>query len=186
MQMTRKIAGFLIFLSIFLAACSNSEAELARFRDQAQTGVERAEEVKIVYSDSARVRTVIEAPLMWQHLNPEKPKREFPEGLEVQFFNAEQQPSGRLKAKYGEYLPIERKVRLLDSVRVWNTEGESLETEELIWSDLDSSLTSTKFVRITTPKEVISGYGLLANTDFSQWQLGRVSGVVQRPQGGED
>ena len=181
MRKTSRKTKFLISLTILiLVSCTNSEADLQRFKDEQAPGVERAEQVELLYSDSARLRTSITAPLMLQYLDPEKPRRTFPQGILVRFYDQQQQPNGQLQARYAEYLVWERKIYLKDSVKVWNDQGESLSTQSLVWSEVDSTLSTADLVKIQTPTEWIMGYGLRANSDFSRWQLDRVTGLVQK------
>ena len=174
-----KLQGVLFFCVLALGACSNSPEELERLRDNEQAGVERATEVQILYSDSAVLRVRINAPLMLNHLDPAKPRREFPEGVKVLFFNEVEQPTSQLTSRYAEYFEVERKVFLRDSVVVWNDQDERLETEELVWNEMDSTITSTKFVKITSPNQIIYGYGFRSNAQFSKWEIDRVRGTVQ-------
>jgi LPS export ABC transporter protein LptC len=180
MREIQSLSFFLFLLTLVSSACSNSEAELNRFREDQQAGVERAEEVEMLYSDSAIVRTRIQAPLMLQYNEAENPRRIFPKGVVVDIYDERKQPNSKITARYAEYLNQQKKVFLRDSVKVWNNQGERLETQELIWSEIDSSISSTKFVRITTPNEEITGYGFHSNTSFSNWRISKVSGVVQK------
>lgn len=171
------IALLLISLTVF--SCKNDEALLEALREEEQAGVEHAKDVRILYSDSARLQVRIDAETMLNHLDPERPRREFPDGVLVVFFNDFEQPTSQLSSRWAEYLEVERKVYLRDSVVVWNEENERLETEELIWNERDSSIYSEKFVKITTPSQIIYGYGFRSNAAFSEWEIDKVRGRVQ-------
>jgi len=168
----------LLFALVF-GSCENDPAEVRRLAPNAESGVEVATEVELFYSDSAVVRVRIQAPLMKAHNDPQKPRREFPSGVEVEFFDAARRPSSRMKAKYAVRYEAESRVELRDSVVVWNNLGEKLEAQQMVWDDKTEQLTADGFVKISRPGEIIMGYGLVSNLDFSRWHLSRVSGTVK-------
>jgi LPS export ABC transporter protein LptC len=58
-----------------------------------------------------------------------------------------------------------------DSVILTTIENERLETEELIWDEKTAKVYTDKFVKVTKPGEIIYGFGLEANQDFSYWKI---------------
>jgi len=59
-----------------------------------------------------------------------------------------------------------------------NDEGEHLETEKLIWYEKTAKIIAEDWVTITTPNEIITGYGLEADEDFSNYTISNISGIV--------
>ena len=59
-----------------------------------------------------------------------------------------------------------------------NDKGEKLETEKLIWEEKNASIRTESAIRITTPNEIITGYGLEADEDFSNYSIRNISGIV--------
>lgn len=167
-------------LCLLWGACENSEEDLESVRVKGEVGYAQAKGVELLYSDSAIVRIRIRAPRMLTNKDLTKPVREFPEGVNVDFFDENKQVSSRLFAKYGKHLQAERKVVLRDSVVVFNNRGERLETEELFWEEANDSLYSNKFVKIITPTKIIYGHGMRSNLDFSVWEIDSVRGVVMQ------
>ncbi len=165
-------------LAVF-AACENDLREVQRLAPDAEAGVEVATSVELFYSDSAVVRVRVQAPLMKAYLDPQKPRREFPDGVRVEFFSADRRPSSHLTAKHAVRYDNENRVELRDSVVVWNNLNEKLETQQMVWDDKTEQLTADGFVKISRPGEIIMGYGLVSNLDFSRWHLSRVSGTVK-------
>jgi LPS export ABC transporter protein LptC len=84
-----------------------------------------------------------------------------------------------LTAKYAEYAENEKIIVLRDSVVIRNYKNEQLETEELFWNERDSRIYSKKFVKVTTPQEIIHGYGFSSNMEFTEWEIDSVSGIFQ-------
>lgn len=161
-----------------LLACENKMEDIEALQDKLDTQVERAEEVEILYSDSAKIKVKIAGPTMLYHLDRKAPKQEFPDGVKVDFFDQFQQLSSVLTAKYAIRLEQKQQVLVRDSV-VWKSvDNEKLETEELIWDEQKEKLLSNKFVVITRPEEIIYGHGFEANQDFSNARINAVEGRI--------
>ena len=56
--------------------------------------------------------------------------------------------------------------------------GDKLNTEHLIWNAITKKIFTDEFVKITTKDETIWGDGLVANQDFSDYQIKNVKGQV--------
>ena len=164
---------------LLLSACKNDMEEVARFVKEGQAVIETAREVEILYSDSAVVRVNIKAPLMLVHLDRTNPRKEFPEGVNVDFFDSRHQPQSRLSANYAEDIERKGMVILRDSVVVWNNIGEKLEAEELIWEEDKERIYSDKYVKVSTPDEIVYGTGFESNIDFTRWKIKKVKGRVR-------
>lgn len=171
--------GFSWLAIVFVAGCENDLKEVKRLSYQGKTGIERADTIEILYSDSAVVRVRILAPLMFIHLGIENPHREFPNGIHVDFFDRYKQPTSFLTAKKAYHYEKQGRVDLKDSVCVWNTKQERLETSELFWDERAERIYSNKNVKISTPTETIYGKGFRSNVDFTDWQIDSVSGIIR-------
>ena len=164
---------------LLLQSCGNDIADINKQVSQEDTGKEVATNIEMLYSDSAVVRVKVTAPLMVHILNPEKPKQTFPKGILVDFFDKNKQQTSKLTSKTAERDENNGEVHLRDSVNVWNNKQERLETDELWWNEPQQRIYSDKFVKITTPTEIIHGRGFEASSDFSHWTLKEVTGTVQ-------
>ena len=163
---------------LLVSGCVNDPAELEQFVSPLSDEVEIAEGVTIRYSDSAQVKVVIEAPIMLNHLDPSDPHQEFPNGLEVTFFDLLQDTSSTLTAKRGKVYQRGGEVIVRDSVVWQSVNNEMLETEELIWNQRDELIFTNKFVVITQPDAILYGYGFEAPQDFSTARIKQVTGRV--------
>ncbi len=179
--MTKVLKASFVFLfcGLIFAACGNDIQEIKKFEKKTEEGVEHAEGVEMLYSDSAVVRVKVTATVMNHILNPEKPLRVFPKGLLVDFFNKDKEQVSKLSSKYAERDENSGLVQLRDSVVVWNKKDERLESDELWWNEPQQRIYSDKFVKITTPTEIIHGKGFESNGDFTHWTIKEVTGVVQ-------
>jgi LPS export ABC transporter protein LptC len=173
-----KIILFLPII-IFVLSCSNSLEDIEKIKLTNLSKTESAKDVRIIYSDSAIVRMIIKAPLMQSNISIEAPKKIFPKGVLVDFYDNNQNISSHLTSKFAEYLENEKMIFMRDSIVIRNYRDEQLETEELYWVEKDSKIYSKKFVKITTNTEVIHGYGFSSNMEFTNWEIDSVSGIFE-------
>ena len=175
-----KFIRFLILIFIFSAivGCSDSELNLQALEKSEAVVVQRAEEVEILYSDSAQILVRITGPVLLDYLDKLEPKTEFPEGIKVDFFKEGRTVNSILTARYGIRFPKENKTIVRDSVVFKTVEGERLETEELIWDETQAKVYSNKFCRIYKKDEIIQGYGFESNESFTQSKIKKVTGRI--------
>lgn len=172
----KKILPF-IFIG-FLLGCENDLAEVQRFISTEEVAIEIGKDVEIIYSDSAQVKIIIEAPLLHRHLDKKEPRREFPDGFMVNFYNEKKKTNSQLTSKYAIQYENSKEIIARDSVVLQNPQ-QKLETEELIWEEDNERIHSDKFVKITTADEVITGFGFEADQEFTHWTINIVVGNVK-------
>lgn len=129
-------------------------------------------------SDSARLQIKYTAPLEQQFESGDKL---YPKGIDVTFYaKGGTQVLNTLRGNYGRYDKVKNLYFIRGDVRVSNLEKQqSLKTEEMYF-DQNKQLIyndTTQLVRIQTPTEVLTGYGLTANQDFSRYTILKPEGV---------
>jgi len=171
---------WLVFLVAGLwLGCENDPAEVATLMANLKPEVEQAEEVEILYSDSALIKVRIEAPTMLTYLDRNDPRQEFPDGVKVEFFDPAGTITSILTAKYGIRLDKKNQIIVRDSVVWQSVEREKLETEELIWDERDEKVFTQKFVVITRPEEIITGHGFELDQNFENDRVNAVDGRLK-------
>ena len=59
-----------------------------------------------------------------------------------------------------------------DSVRLYNyKKDQTLETEKLTWNKKDSTIRTDNHVVVSSPKELLTGKGLVTKQDFSYFEI---------------
>ena len=166
-----------LFFAVF--ACNSTENEPNQTFSEEDVSVEIARQVEILYSDSARVRVRITAPELRNFADRERPRQEFLKGIRVDFLDENQEVGSVLTSKTAIREEQKKRIIARDSVVLLSKNHERLETEELLWDEEKELLSTDKFVKITKPGEVIFGYGLEANQDFSHWKIRVPSGRIK-------
>ena len=170
----------IIIAIILLSSCENDLAEVQRVIKKEELQYETMQGgVEMLYSDSAILRVKVSGPTMLRHLNREEPTQEFPDGINVDFFNASGKTSSQLTSKYAIRYEGKGNILVKDDV-VWKSKlNEVLETQELIWNEKEERVYTKKFVKITRPDEIVYGYGLDANQDFTRWKIEAITGRIK-------
>ncbi|MCP9236417.1 LPS export ABC transporter periplasmic protein LptC [Lewinella sp. JB7] len=166
------------FLFLFVLGCVNDPADVARLEEVLDDQVEVARGVRILYSDSARIRLILEAPTMYNYLSPADPRQEFPDGVIAFFLDEYQDTTSTLVAHEGVYRRRNNLITVRDSV-VWESaDQQRLETEELNWDEQREMIYTNKFVVLTQPDYIITGYGLESDAGFSSARVLQVDGRI--------
>jgi LPS export ABC transporter protein LptC len=177
--MNKPSTGFIFFLILagLLTACENDLDKVNFYSKGSLTPVETAKNIKILYSDSARLQVEITAPVL-NHFETESPYIEMPKGLKAIFYNDRLEVKSKLDADYGIRYERDQKMEARKNVSVVNEKGERLNTEHLIWDEKKEKLYSDEFVKITTRDEIIFGNGFEANQDFSKYKIFNIKGTI--------
>jgi LPS export ABC transporter protein LptC len=162
--------SFWLFIFLWMA-CTDPIPETRQVFTQDDVAVEVGEDVEILYSDSAVVRVRVTGPVLHNHSGREKPRQEFPEGIKMDFMMPDLSVRSVLTAKKATRYQEEGKIIARDSVVLTTIKQEKLETEELIWDEKTAKIHTDKFVKVTQPGEIIYGFGLEADQDFSYWKI---------------
>ena len=154
-----------------LAACNGLKEEKRQVFTENDVAIEVGREVEILYSDSAVVRVRVTGPLLHNYTDRENPRQEFPAGVKIDFLEPNLSIRSTLTAKTAARFQEKGQIIARDSVVLVSAKQEKLETEELIWDEKKAKVYTEKFVKVTKPGEIIYGYGLEAEQDFSYWKI---------------
>ncbi len=166
-----RIGAGVLLLAVLLAACDNLKTENKQLFTPEDTQVVIAKDVEILYSDSAILRVRVQGPLLYNYDDRENPRQEFPGGVKIDFLEPDLSVKSTLTAKTAVRFPEKGQIVARDSVELNTIKQEKLETEELIWDEKTAKIHTDKFVKVTKPGEIIYGYGLEAEQDFSYWLI---------------
>ncbi len=171
----KRILVWMLIGGLILEACSKKEVQVPT-DTFLELGVERAENVEILYSDSAEIKVKVTGPTMLNYTERRDPRQEFPDGLEVYFYGEDLELTSTLTAKYGVRYDNLSQVIVRDSV-VWESMQEQrLETEELTWNERTQKIFTNRFAAIITPEDTIFTRYFEANQDFKNIKFRSNSG----------
>ncbi len=139
--------------------------------------VEVADDIRIIYSDSALLKVILEAKHLERFLG-ENPYLEMTEGVHVRFYNKLGQVESELRSNYAVSHQNTDIMEAKEDVVVINQKGETLNTEHLIWEEKTERIHTEEFVKITTEDEVIFGHGFESNQDFTKYRIKKIKGTI--------
>lgn len=140
------------------------------------TGPEREiENIELFYSEQDQVKVKMVAPMLYEFKNGD---REFPEGVNMEFYDLNGNLESTLKANHAYYFKEQDQWRGRGKVEVRNViKQEQLNTEELFWKPVDGTIFTDKFVTIKQEGDIIYGEGLQAKEDLSDYTITEISGI---------
>lgn len=133
-----------------------------------------SENVEINLSESTVTKIIMKGQKQLQHQNGDI---EFPEGIEINFFDSEGIKTSVLTAQRGFKSAEENIYKATGDVVVVNLKKqETLRSEELYWNPETEKIYTEKFVTVQTPTELIRAEGLIAPQDFSTYEFTKGAG----------
>lgn len=101
-----------------------------------------------------------------------EPREKLLENLKIEFFNEKGRKTSLLTSKRGRIDDITENMYAIDSVVAINDSSNvKLETDELMWRKSDRKIVSDKFVKITSPDEIIEGYGFESDQNLQNYTI---------------
>ncbi|RPI45362.1 MAG: LPS export ABC transporter periplasmic protein LptC, partial [Bacteroidetes bacterium] len=169
-----------VFGLLLTAGCENDIERVSLLTESPDIPRVRGENIEVIYSDSARVRVQIIAPAYREFSDAERPYMEFPDGLQVYFYDDSMRIESDIKANYTIYYPDERLWHATGNVVARRLDnGDALNTEELFWDEGKKLIYSDAFTRVQNEDGTFYGRkGFESHQDLSNWQLKGSSGTV--------
>lgn len=161
-----------------LLSCKNDIELINNLTSVSKLPTQSITYIESIYSDSAKIQILVKAPKLDRYGNSDEPYMEFPDGIEVYFYDNNEEVKSQLTAKFAIYHESIELWEARDSVVAVNVEGEVLNTELLFWDEKKRLIYSNTFVKITTANEVLFGEGFEANQDFSDWVIKKPKGTI--------
>ena len=168
----------LLVSMLLVSACEN---DINAIKELSAKESERPEQitkgVDVIYSDSAKVKMRLEAPVVIENNDTAKnakPYQVTPKGIKITFYNADKTQAGVMVADSAIQYPTIKITKFYRNVVCTFSTGETLKTEELIWDQNKKTIYSNKYVIINAPDgSIMDGVNFvsdekLTNPKFSQ------------------
>lgn len=178
-QTTRILIPGILFSMYLLTGCRNDPKEIDALVNKGNMQEDKATDVTMLFSENGHVKAKIYTKEFVKNEVAKPPYTDMRKGVNVDFYNDSLGIESTLTARYARYYDKQGNVLVRDSVVMVNKKGERLNTEELVWNQSIRKIFTEKFVRITTPTQIMYGDGLEANEDFSWYRIIHPKGIVQ-------
>jgi len=136
-----RFVGIILSLMMF-GACVNDLEKIHKITVKNNDPNERVQDLQLVFTDSGYAKVRVFATIAETYYEP-KNVTKLKDSLCVYFFDSKGKIETILTGKYGEYYPDEGKMFVRNQVVLLKPALEQkMETEELIWTQADSSIFS--------------------------------------------
>lgn len=167
----RLILGSLVAMMI-LQSCATESGQLVSY-DPEELEKEIAEDIEMIYSDSAVIEFRIRSPRLEKYELDKIIVEEFPKGFLIEFFDENMDVISKLSSKYAMRKSAKGELMLRDSVAYTNDQNDILETNALVINESEGTISTKKFFRLIKgdTRDTIYGRGFDANSDFTRFQI---------------
>jgi LPS export ABC transporter protein LptC len=169
-----------MLMSLLLtASCENSLNDIKQIASKEdEKPISRTVGFDVIYSDSAKVKGHLTAPLMIEHDDKDKPYREMPNGVKIIFYDNDLKEKGNIVSDYAIEREKENITEFRKNVVATNAQGEIFKSDELIYDQASKKLYSTKPVQIImTNGDVMFGTGFKSNESLYPWNIDHSTGI---------
>ncbi|MDB5025329.1 MAG: lptC [Mucilaginibacter sp.] len=183
MRMAKQLSNLFLPVAIagiaLITGCENDLKDLKKISaSEVNKPVEKYTGVDVIYSDSAKVKAHMTAPLMINH-KVKKPYTEMPKGVKVIFYDNNLVESSTITADYAVRRDVEKTIELRKNVVGTNAKGDTFTSDELIWDENTKQIHSNKLVHIKMADgSITDGSGFTSDENFNHWILTQGTGII--------
>jgi len=166
-----------VFTTTLFFSCDLSTNQSLNTEYQKKEPVGTGFNIRMVYTDSTRVKAILETPVYLDYSNLSMQYSEFPEGLKVTFFD-ELMNENIVLADFGTLYNATSIIDLVGNVSLTSSDGSVLNTEQLYWdANNDWIFTEREFSFVGSQYNVLANR-LDTNKEFTKFQTGKLTGTV--------
>ncbi|MBI9064080.1 MAG: LPS export ABC transporter periplasmic protein LptC [Marinilabiliaceae bacterium] len=171
----------LLAVSFGTSCSSNKPEEIKAISNREDLPALSYNELETVITDSGKVKYRFITPEMLSYkYKKEEPYIDFPSGFHLFIYDASGEVETQIKCMNAIYYEKPKELwELNNDVQGINAKGEVLNSEQLFWDMKEERLYTDKFVKITTPTQIITGTGLESDQTLSNWRIKNVSGELE-------
>jgi|TARA_B110000444_G_scaffold124828_1_gene117285 LPS export ABC transporter protein LptC len=166
-----------IVLFIFLSSCEDNFPEIKKINNYVNYPTGIAEDIKLIYTDSAKIKAILTSSLNKDYTNQKFPYSEFPNGIKITFFDKDKNVT-IVTSNYAITYTRTNIVDLVGDVVINNHDGSVLKTSQLYWDPQQEWLFSEKKFSFKNEDYDIIGKRLDANRSFTIFNTGQLDGKV--------
>lgn len=168
---------FRIFIFIFLLSCEDNFQEIQNINSKNILPIGITENLKLIYTDSAKVKAILYSDLNKDFTNQSFPYSEFPEGVKITFYDNDLNET-IVTSDYAITYNKTNIVNLIGNVVINNFDGSELKTKQLYWDPEQEWLfTEEKFSFKNIDYDIVASR-LDANRSFTIFNTGKLDGKV--------
>jgi LPS export ABC transporter protein LptC len=168
----------IVCVCLMIIGCTSDEVKQRVMNDRINLPLETGKNIYITYTDSGFTKAKVFAPLLERYANDTKNETIMNKGITAYFYNSKGGVDSYIKSKYAVRYDAEKRMIARNDVVLVSKKGDTLNTEELIWDERKSTISTDKFVKIITKDGITMGDGFESNLDFTKWRIINYRGEV--------
>lgn len=161
-----------IVMIIFIAmlfACEGNLDEVQQMSATLQGPQSTTKTINLFYTDSGKVKANLKSPKMLDFSQEKFPFREFPIGVEVDFFD-EDSTKNTVISDYAIIYSLTNIIDLRGNVKITTSDSTILNSQQLYWDESENWLFTDQAYTIQMPNGAINdGQGFDANQNFDNF-----------------
>jgi len=174
-----RIAVLVTGAAILFFGCEKNNIEkIKAFSSPENLPIQEATNFQTLFTDSGEVRFSLKTPKLLRFENDGNPFVEFPEGIELVKYDADQNIISSITANYAKQYPKEDKWEAKNNVIATNLNGDTLKTEHLIWEEESEKIYTEEFVKIIRTDQIITGIGFESDQTLENWRIKNPKGTI--------
>ena len=170
--MLRLILFFLITLNF---SCKNDLNSIIDINKFSRSPAAITENFVLKYTDSALTRDILDSPLNVDYTNQKFPYSEFPDGLNIKFYENEGD-STNISADYGIVYYKTKMVSLVGSVTIESSDGNKIKSSQIYWDPEQEWLFTEENIIFSSDEYDINAKMLDADRSFKLLKTGQLNG----------
>ena len=176
-----RFIGFLAIMQVILflsASCTKEKEAVSTKLHSQEDPYMSANNIDVLFSDSGKVEARLTAPLMNEYVG-KNPRMDFPKGFKIIMYDSVMQVKSTITAMYGIRFDYRGYMEGRRNVIVRNDQkNEQLNTEHLIWDELNHRIYNNDPIKIITPGKVLYGNDLESDETFTRYSFKNPTGQM--------
>ena len=158
-------------------SCEDNTKALSEINFDSQEPLGTATNIRMVYTDSAKVQAILTAPIHLDYNNLSFKYSEFPDGLKVVFFDTNGNEN-EIIADYGILYEATKLIDLKGNVKLMSHDGSILSTRQLYWDSAQEWIFTEQPFTFKDKDYNFDAVRLDTNKEFSKFQTGNLIGTM--------
>ena len=166
---------FLILALSIIQSCKNDFESIIDINKYSKIPAAVTENFSLKYTDSAVVKAVLNSPLNVDYTNQTFPYAEFPEGLNIMFYE-NKDDSTNVSASYGIVYYKTKIVSLRGNVVIESADGSKIKSSQIYWDPEQEWLFTEEDIVFSSNEYDINANKLDADRSFKLLKTGQLNG----------
>lgn len=167
----------ILFFFIFFCSCSNTPESIKDFITLEKSAVETITEAEILHTENGILKVKINSNKI-ERFHDKEPQIVLTNGIEIFFYSDKAEIKSTLTADRAELDKKNKIMTASKNVVLTSVDNKKLETSVLFWDEKRNKIYTNSQVFVTTNKEQIIGDGFTSNTDFTNYSISNITGVI--------